>query len=88
LKIEIFDHEKSGKHVFMGQVECSVASLLAPKSNMPHDVTMDVIEPLVKAKKGAKYKNSGTLIAESCFLEHNPTFTDVSPFLVVCCCCC
>jgi hypothetical protein len=73
LKIEIFDHEKSGKHVFMGQVNASVRDLLASGGN-----ALNVIEPDKQAKKGAKYLNSGTFHASNCYVEENPTFSDVS----------
>jgi hypothetical protein len=72
LKIEIFDHEKSGKHVFMGQVNTSVRELLASGGN-----GLNVIEPEKQAKKGAKYLNSGTFHASNCYVEENPTFSDV-----------
>ena len=73
LKIEIFDHEKSGKHVSMGQIETSVQALI--ESN---GAAINVIEPEKQAKKGAKYVNSGTFHASNCYLQHNPTFADVS----------
>lgn len=71
LKIEIFDHERSLKHVFMGQVETSVRSML-----MSNGIPTPVIEPLVKAKK-KNYTNSGTLVVSNSSIEHNPTFGDV-----------
>lgn len=73
LKVEVFDFEKSGKHVFMGQVETSVRGLLDSNGT-----GLDVIEPDKKAKRGAKYLNSGTLHASHCVIEENPTFSDVS----------
>lgn len=42
---------------------------------------LNVIEPEKVAKRGAKYANSGTLHATYCYIEENPTFSDVS----VCC---
>jgi hypothetical protein len=78
LKIEIFDHEKSGKHVFMGQVNASVRDLLASGGN-----GLNVIEPDKQAKKGAKYLNSGTFHASNCYVEENPTFSDVRHGLCV-----
>jgi hypothetical protein len=74
LRIEIFDHEKSGKHVSMGEVQTSVNGMLANTG-----CAMTVIEPAKKAKK-ASYSNSGSLTASSCVLERHPTFADVSYF--------
>lgn len=69
LRIEVYDHEKSGKHVFMGLVnEVSVAGLLAGKNNR-----MDVVEPDKQKKSG--YKNSGTLLADDCSVEKHYSFT-------------
>lgn len=39
---------------------------------------INVIDPAKQAKKGAKYVNSGTLHASHCYIEENPTFSDVS----------
>jgi len=71
LRIEIYDHEKSGKHVFMGQVDTSVNAMM--RSN---GAAMNVVEPEMKKKKGDKYVNSGTLAATACSVEHHPTFVD------------
>lgn len=71
LKLVIMDHEKSGRHVFMGQSETNVRSLLSG-TNVP------VIEP-EKTKK-PNYKNSGFLNPGKCYIENNPTFADVSHF--------
>ena len=69
LRIEIYDHEKSGKHVFMGGVnEISVNSLLMEKNSR-----LNVIEP-DKLKKKA-YVNSGILMADDCSIEHHYSFT-------------
>lgn len=69
LRIEIFDYESSGKHVFMGQVATSVNMLTSLGSN-----PLNVIEP--EKQKRPNYVNSGTLKATPCFVEHHPTFTD------------
>ena len=69
LKITIFDHERSGRHVFMGQCETNVRNLLTGSS-------LPVIEP--EKKKKSNYKNSGTLTPANSYIEHNPTFADVS----------
>jgi len=71
LKFDIFDYEKSGKHVFMGLVNASVRDLISSNG-----AAMNVVEPLKQAKKGAKYLNSGTLHATYCYIEENPTFSD------------
>ena len=73
LKIELYDHDKHGKHVFMGQVDTSVRALMESSG-----AAINVIDPQKQAKKGDKYLNSGTLHATYCYIEENPTFTDVS----------
>lgn len=67
------DYEKSGKHVFMGEVETNVRQMLTFNGR-----AMDVIEPAKKAKSKS-YVNSGVLVAGHPGIEHNPTFGDVSP---------
>jgi hypothetical protein len=77
LKIDIYDWEKSGKHVFMGQVTgISVSSLISNGAT-----GFNVIEP--EKQKRSNYKNSGTLRAQNVSIEHIPTFADVS----YCCLC-
>ena len=39
---------------------------------------LNVIDAAKKAKRGDKYLNSGTLHASYCYIEENPTFSDVS----------
>lgn len=75
LRIEIFDFEKSGKHVFMGQVETSVRMMVEQNG-----IAMLVIEPEKKSKKKG-YTNSGTLTAANVLVERHPTFADVSASL-------
>ena len=70
LKIEIFDYEKSGKHVFMGHVETNVRQLIEANGS-----PMNIIEPSKAAKKKS-YVNSGTFIAANAVIEKNPTFSD------------
>lgn len=70
IKIEIFDYEKSGKHVFMGVVETNARMLLQAKGQ-----PFPVIEPDQKAKKKS-YVNSGVLIARNPSIERNATFAD------------
>ncbi|RYH20916.1 hypothetical protein EON65_22115 [archaeon] len=73
----MLDYEKSGKHVFMGQVESNVRQLL-----MAQGRALDVIEPSKKSKN-KKYINSGTLCAGKVAIEQNPTFGDVSSVFCV-----
>jgi hypothetical protein len=70
LKIEIFDHERSGKHVFMGMVTTSVRGMLT-SNNRP----MPVIEPEKQQKKKG-YVDSGTLTAGNAQIEYHPAFSD------------
>ncbi|KAJ1442231.1 Copine-domain-containing protein [Ochromonadaceae sp. CCMP2298] len=74
LRFEIFDHEKTGRHVFMGLVETSVRAMVASNGT-----AMDVIEAEKKNKK-RNYVNSGTLHATHAYIEENPTFSDVSMY--------
>eukprot|EP01040_Poterioochromonas_malhamensis_P007714 gene7715-8332_t len=68
LRFEIYDHEKSGKHVFMGQVsEVSIASLVQNRTNR-----LNVIEP--DKQKDKKYVNSGVLVADDCSIEKHYSF--------------
>jgi len=70
LLIEVYDHKRSGKHVFMGKVETSVRDLehvREPKI---------LLEPLKAGQKG--YANSGTLTASDVLVISKPTFWDVS----------
>jgi hypothetical protein len=70
IKIEIFDHEKSGKHEFMGQVtDVSIHQLCEARNNR-----LNVIEP-EKMKKGKGYANSGLLSADDCKIEKHYSFT-------------
>jgi hypothetical protein len=70
LKIEILDHERSGKHVFMGVVTTSVRGMLT-SNNRP----MPVIEPEKQQKKKG-YVDSGTLTAGNAQIEYHPAFSD------------
>jgi hypothetical protein len=70
LRCELYDHEKSGKHVFMGVVnELSVHGLVQGGSSNK----WDVIEP-EKQKKDKNYKNSGVLTAHDCSIEKHYSF--------------
>lgn len=69
LKIDIYDHERSGKHVFMGTTTTSVRAMLNG-GNRP----MPVVEPEKKSKKG--YENSGTITAGNTSIEYHPAFVD------------
>ena len=43
------------------------------------EAQMDVIEP-AKQKTKKSYTNSGHLVAGGAYIEHHPTFTDVSRY--------
>ena len=73
LRIEVMDWDKNGKHEQIGQVDTSVRALLDSNGHALH-----IIDPVRKAKKGAKYLNEGTLHATYTYVEQNPTFADVS----------
>jgi hypothetical protein len=70
LKIEVWDHESSGKHQFMGLVMTSVRQLVDSRG-----AAMNVIEP-EKQKKTKSYTNSGTLSVSNCIIEVNPTLSE------------
>jgi hypothetical protein len=79
LKIEIYDWERSGKHVFMGQIsELSVARFLENKN-----MRLDVIEPDKQKKKS--YVNSGVLTADDCYIEKHYSFTQYIQGNMLCC---
>ena len=54
-------------------MDTSVRQLMASNG-----AALNVIDTAKKAKKGDKYLNSGTLHASYCYIEENPTFSDVS----------
>lgn len=82
LKIEVFDFEKSGKHVFMGQATgVSVNSMISNGT-----AGFNIMEPEKQAR--SNYKNSGTLHAQNVSVEHIPTFADVSHALDIQYCVC
>ena len=54
-------------------MDTSVRQLMASNG-----AALNVIDAAKKAKKGDKYLNSGTLHATYCYIEENPTFSDVS----------
>lgn len=72
LKIEIFDFESSGRHVFMGECNTTLSDVLSGKG-----VFLDVIEP-EKKKKSKSYVNSGKLKINHASIVAQPTFGDVS----------
>jgi Ca2+-dependent lipid-binding protein len=71
LRIEVWDHENSGKHQFMGQVNTSVRALIDSRG-----AGINIIEP-EKQKKSKSYTNSGTLSVNNCHIELNPTMAQV-----------
>lgn len=71
LRITIWDWEKSGRHKFMGRVDTTVREMVTSNGGQ-----LNVIEP--DKQKKSSYKNSGTLSASGCYIEQNPTFSDVS----------
>ncbi len=73
IRIEVLDYDRGGKHGAMGQVDTSVRGLIESNGS-----AFNIIKPEKLAKKGDKYVNSGTLHATYCYIEENPTFTDVS----------
>ncbi len=54
-------------------MDTSVRQLMASNG-----AALNVIDAAKKAKRGDKYLNSGTLHASYCYIEENPTFSDVS----------
>lgn len=69
LRIEIYDHEGSGKHVFMGHVTgVSVAMLTEQKT-----LRLNVVEPDKQSKKN--YVNSGLLHIDDVKIEKHYSFS-------------
>jgi len=71
VKLEVWDHEDSGKHQFMGQIETSVRGILSSNGQ-----AMNVIEPDKKKKDPKGYVNSGTFAFQNVQIESRPAFTD------------
>ena len=71
IKIEIWDHESSGRHQYMGCIETTVRGLVDSRG-----APFNVIEADKKAKK-ASYVNSGTFMAANVHIEHYPTLAEV-----------
>ena len=72
LKIEVFDHKKSGKHKFIGHVNVSLKELLHSGTGS----SFDLINPKKQKKKGSKYTNSGTIKLENISVEKVFSFLD------------
>ena len=72
IRIEIWDHESSGKHQYMGTVETSVRAMMSNEGQ-----PLNVIEAEKRAKK-KDYVNSGTLTIQHPRIEPHPSFVDVS----------
>ena len=70
LKIEVFDHESSGEHKFMGEVNTTLRLLMQNGAT----TGFDILEPMKKTKSG--YTNSGKLKCIDARLEHHPSFTE------------
>lgn len=75
LRFEVWDWERSGRHVSMGQAVTSMRALLGSGTGKG-SVCLPVLEADKKGKRG--YSSSGTLLVNNCRLQKNPTFTDVS----------
>lgn len=75
LRFEVWDWERNGRHVSMGQAVTSMRALLGNGTGKG-SVCLPVLEAEKKGKRG--YSNSGTLLVNNCRLQKNPTFTDVS----------
>jgi len=69
LKIEVYDWNSNGSHVLIGEVHTSMQGLLSTKE-------FTLFHPKTKAKKGAKYKGSGTLVVRNCVIEKRHSFLD------------
>jgi len=72
VRISVFDHEKSGKHVFMGSVTTSVNSLIAAKT---HAGTGDLksIDTSRALQLKKKSKASGQLVVAAAAVRNVPT---------------
>lgn len=55
LKFEVYDHDNSNKHELIGQFHITLRNLLIAPAKYP------LINEKIKAKKGAKYEDSGKL---------------------------
>lgn len=77
LKIEIYDFERSGRHVFMGECMTTTEAILQQGKTL---LILDVIEPEKQKKSGNNYSNSGKLKISHVTIVAQPLFTDVSYF--------
>lgn len=90
LLIEIWDHQRNGKHCSMGRVETTVRMLLESRGAPMPVIEKDRLLHSMEAAGGSKkrgtwargklhkkvYTNSGFLIADRCRIEHKPTLSD------------
>lgn len=74
LTFSVDDWNMSGSHSHIGQFTTNVAELVDGARKGVQE--FGLINQGKKAKKGAKYNNSGVLIVQSCQLEIQPTFLD------------
>ena len=73
LKFDIWDEDTGGGHDLIGSFQTNLQRLVT--GHGPEN-TYEVINEKKRKKKGAKYKNSGTVMLKSFKMETNPTFLD------------
>ncbi len=73
MRLECWDWEKSGKHKYI----CGLTTSLAQLAQLDGGKTpVNLINEKKAAKKGKKYKNSGTLLVNQCKIIEKPSFID------------
>ncbi|XP_013408869.1 copine-8 isoform X2 [Lingula anatina] len=73
IKVECYDWDRDGGHDLIGEFFTTLRELSKGKCGQNE---FECINPKKKAKKGAKYKNSGVITVESCRVVQVPTFLD------------
>lgn len=73
LRFEVYDWNRSGSHDLIGGFDSTLRKL---RNGPGSDNEYNVINKEKQRKKGAKYKNSGTVILNKFFSETPPSFLD------------
>jgi len=73
LKFDVFDKDDDGSHDLIGSFQTNLRKLLKGPGS---ENNYECINEKKQKKKGAKYKNSGTLILKQIQVEQNPSFLE------------
>ena len=73
IKMTVYDHDSDGDHDLIGQCHTTLNKLLQGPGSVN---TYDCINQKKQRKKGAKYRNSGTVSLQTIIVERIPSFLD------------